>query len=48
MMRARLFAAALFLSVLNVVRIAHANDYVFMSNEADVMREMRAFTASLP
>ncbi len=31
-----------------VVRIAHANHYVFMSNEADVLREMRAFAASLP
>jgi pimeloyl-ACP methyl ester carboxylesterase len=31
-----------------VVRIAHANHYVFQSNEADVLREMNAFLASLP
>jgi non-heme chloroperoxidase len=31
-----------------VVRLAHANHDVFMSNEADVLREMRAFIASLP
>ena len=30
-----------------VVRLAHANHYVFLSNEADVLREMRAFLASL-
>jgi pimeloyl-ACP methyl ester carboxylesterase len=30
-----------------VVRLAHANHYVFLSNEADVMREMRAFLANL-
>ena len=30
-----------------VVRIAHANHYVFESNEADVIREMNAFLPSL-
>jgi pimeloyl-ACP methyl ester carboxylesterase len=30
-----------------VVRLPHANHHVFMSNEADVLREMRAFLASL-
>jgi hypothetical protein len=29
------------------VRLAHANHYVFMSNEADVLREMRAFLSNL-
>ena len=31
-----------------VVRLAHANHYVFLSNEADVLRELRAFIAGLP
>ncbi len=31
-----------------VVRLAHANHYVFVSNEADVLREMNAFLGSLP
>jgi non-heme chloroperoxidase len=31
-----------------VVRLAHANHYVFLSNEADVLREVNAFIASLP
>ena len=31
-----------------VVRIPHANHYVFRSNEADVLREINAFIASLP
>jgi pimeloyl-ACP methyl ester carboxylesterase len=31
-----------------VVRLAHASHYVFLSNEADVLREMNAFIASLP
>jgi len=31
-----------------VVRLAHANHYVFRSNEADVLREINAFVASLP
>ena len=31
-----------------VVRLAHANHYVFVSNEADVLREMNAFIGSLP
>jgi non-heme chloroperoxidase len=30
-----------------VVRLAHANHYVFLSNEADVLREMNAFVAGL-
>jgi pimeloyl-ACP methyl ester carboxylesterase len=32
----------------HVVRLPHANHYVFMSNEADVLREMRAFLSNLP
>ena len=31
-----------------VVRLAHANHYVFLSNEADVLREMNAFISGLP
>jgi pimeloyl-ACP methyl ester carboxylesterase len=31
-----------------VVRIAHANHYVFVSNELDVIREMSAFVSTLP
>jgi non-heme chloroperoxidase len=31
-----------------VVRVAHANHYVFLSNEADVLREMNTFLATLP
>ncbi len=31
----------------HVVRIPNANHYVFMSNEADVLREMRKFIAQL-
>jgi pimeloyl-ACP methyl ester carboxylesterase len=31
-----------------IVRIAHASHAVFMSNEADVLREINAFVASLP
>jgi len=31
-----------------VVRIPHATHYVFRSNEADVLREMNAFIATLP
>ena len=30
-----------------VVRIPHANHYVFLSNEADVLREMDAFIGGL-
>jgi pimeloyl-ACP methyl ester carboxylesterase len=30
-----------------VVRLAHANHYVFLSNEADVLRELRAFISGL-
>ena len=30
-----------------VVRIPHANHYVFQSNEADVLREMDAFIGGL-
>jgi pimeloyl-ACP methyl ester carboxylesterase len=32
----------------HVVRIPNANHYVFISNEADVLREMNAFIATLP
>jgi non-heme chloroperoxidase len=32
----------------HVVRLAHANHYIFNSNEADVLREINAFTATLP
>jgi alpha-beta hydrolase superfamily lysophospholipase len=31
-----------------VVRLPHANHFVFMSNEADVLREINAFLGSLP
>lgn len=31
-----------------VVRLPHANHYVFFSNEADVLREMSAFLGSIP
>jgi non-heme chloroperoxidase len=31
-----------------VVRLPHANHYVFISNEADVLREMNAFITGLP
>jgi hypothetical protein len=31
-----------------VVRLRHANHYVFFSNEADVLREISAFVGSLP
>ncbi len=31
----------------HVVRLAHANHYVFLSNEADVLREMNSFLAGL-
>lgn len=31
-----------------VVRLPHANHYVFLSNETDVLREMNAFVGSLP
>jgi hypothetical protein len=30
-----------------VVRLANANHYIFLSNEADTLREMRAFLAGL-
>jgi non-heme chloroperoxidase len=32
----------------HVVRIAHANHYVFVSNEQDVLREMNSFISKLP
>lgn len=32
----------------HIVRVAHANHYVFLSNESDVLREMNAFLAALP
>lgn len=31
-----------------IVRLPHANHYVFVSNEADVLRDMNAFLGSLP
>lgn len=31
-----------------VVRLPHADHFVFLSNEADVLREMNAFIATLP
>ena len=31
----------------HVVTVRNANRYVFLSNEADVLREMRAFLAGL-
>jgi hypothetical protein len=31
-----------------VVRLPHASHYVFVSNEADVLREMNAFLGALP
>ena len=31
-----------------IVRLPHANHFVFLSNEADVLREMNAFLVSLP
>jgi pimeloyl-ACP methyl ester carboxylesterase len=31
-----------------VIRLSHANHFVFLSNEADVLREMNAFLSSLP
>ena len=31
----------------HVVLLPHANHYVFLSDEADVLREMHAFLASL-
>ena len=34
--------------VARVVRLPHADHYVFRSNEAEVLREMNAFTAGLP
>lgn len=30
-----------------IVRLPHAHHYVFMSNESDVLREMRAFLKDL-
>ncbi|MGA7241731.1 MAG: alpha/beta hydrolase [Terracidiphilus sp.] len=32
----------------HVIRLAHASHYIFNSNEADVLREINAFTATLP
>jgi hypothetical protein len=31
-----------------VVRLPHANHYIFLSNESDVIREMNAFLSGLP
>jgi len=43
--RAKAFEAGV--SSARVIRLPHANHYVFISNEADVLREMRAFLAGL-
>jgi pimeloyl-ACP methyl ester carboxylesterase len=43
--QATAFAAAV--PQAHVVKLAHANHYVFESNEADVLREMDAFIAGL-
>jgi hypothetical protein len=32
----------------HVVRLPHASHFVWVSNEADVLREMNAFIATLP
>jgi pimeloyl-ACP methyl ester carboxylesterase len=44
--QAKAFEKAVPLS--RVVRLPHANHYVFQSNEADVLREIRAFASALP
>jgi hypothetical protein len=31
-----------------IIRLPGAHHYIFLSNEADVLREMRAFVAKLP
>jgi non-heme chloroperoxidase len=36
------------ISSARVVRVPHADHFVFLSNEADVLREMQAFLGSLP
>jgi non-heme chloroperoxidase len=43
--QAKAFEAAI--PTARVVRLPHANHYVFFSNEADVLREMNAFVATL-
>jgi pimeloyl-ACP methyl ester carboxylesterase len=43
--RAKAFETGI--STARVVRLPHANHYVFMSNEADVLREMNAFLQTL-
>jgi pimeloyl-ACP methyl ester carboxylesterase len=43
--QAKAFESAL--PTARVVRIPHANHYVFVSNEADVLREMEAFVSAL-
>ena len=32
----------------HVIRLSHADHYVFLSNEEDVLREMKAFLGTLP
>lgn len=44
--QAKAFEAAI--PTARVVRLPHANHYVFFSNEADVLKEMNAFVATLP
>jgi pimeloyl-ACP methyl ester carboxylesterase len=44
--QAKAFEAGLPLA--RVVRLPHADHYVFRSNETDVLREMKAFINSLP
>ena len=35
-------------SAVHVIRLSHATHYIFQSNEAEVLREMNAFIATLP
>ena len=46
-MAARVEAFEIGVPSAHVVRLANANHYVFLSNEADVLREMRAFVVTL-
>jgi len=47
LMEVRLNAFESGMPTASILRLPHANHYVFLSNEADVLREMRAFLASL-
>jgi hypothetical protein len=42
------FSSETDLALENAVRIANADHYIFLSNEADVLREINAFIATLP